>query len=133
METKLEDKQMMLNKIKDEIHDLKREEEESVSDIALATLEEKLAREEMGLKQSIDRSGVDAIRETIRKKRATAKTMTRAAGADTSKRMERYKAKGQAAQSNTKLQDILAERAAARQAKEAGGDVSVASKTERNL
>ncbi|MBU0632512.1 hypothetical protein KKA17_07695 [bacterium] len=133
METKLEDKQMMLNKIKDEINDIKREEEESVSDLALATLEENLAREEMGLKQSINRSGVDAIRNTIRKKQATAKTMSRAAGADTEKRMERYKTQGQATQSNAKLQEILAERAAARKAKEAGGEVSVSNATERNI
>lgn len=133
METKLEEKQMMLNKIRDEITDLRREEEESVSDLALATLEEQLAREEMGLKQSIDRNGVDAIRSAIRKKQATAKTMSRASGADTEKRMERYKSKGQAAQSNAKLQEILAQRAAARQAKEASGETPVAGETERTL
>ncbi len=133
MEQKLEEKQMMLNKIRDEINDIKREEEEAVSDLALATLEENLAREEMGLKKSIDRSGVDAIRETIRKKQATAKTMSRASGADTEKRMDRYKAQGQAVQSNAKLQEILAQRAAARKAKEAGGDVPVANDTERTL
>ncbi len=133
MENNLEDKQMMLNKIKDEITDLKREEEESVSDLALATLEANLAKEEMGLKKSIDRSGVDAIRESINKKRATAKTLSRASGADTDKRMQRYKAKGQAAQSSAKLQEILAKRAASKKAKEAGSGSKIAVKTERNI
>ena len=87
----------------------------------------------MGLKKSIDRTGVDAIRDAIRKKQATAKTMSRASGADTEKRMERYKSKGAAAQSNAKLQEILAQRAAARQAKEAGADVQVAGDSERTL
>jgi len=133
IETNLEDKQMMLNKVKDQISDLKREEEESVSDMALATLEANLAREEMGLKKSIDRSGVDAIRDTISKKRATSKTLSRASGADTAKRMERYKTKGQASQSNSKLQEILAQRAASKKAQNSGAASSVHAQPERTI
>jgi len=133
LESKLENKQMMLNRIKDDINDLKREEEESVSDMALATLEERLAKEEMGLQKSMDRSGVDAIRASISKKKAVAKTLSRAAGSDTKQRMDRYKSKGSASQSNAKLQEILAQRAAARKAKQNDSKSSVASESERTI
>jgi hypothetical protein len=133
LEMKLEDKQVMLNSIKDAITDLKREEEESVSDMALATLEENLAKEEMGLQKSIDRSGVDAIRASISKKKASAKTLSRAAGSDTKQRMDRYKSKGAASQSNAKLQEILAQRAAAKKAKQDDSLNSVATEPERTI
>jgi hypothetical protein len=133
MEASLEDKQMMLNKIKDEITDLKREEEESVSDMALASLEAKLAQEEMGLKKSIDRSGVDAIRDSISKKRAIAKTLSRASGADTEKRMQKYKSKGQASQSSAKLQEILAKRAEVKQVASASGGSKIKANTARKI
>ncbi len=133
LEASLEDKQLMLNKIKDEIHDLKQQEEEAVSDLAMATLEERLATQEMGLKKSIDRSGVDAIQEAIREKKARAKTLGRVAGADTQKRMDRYKTQGQASQSNQKLQDILAQRAAVKKAQEASGATMAPQESARKL
>jgi hypothetical protein len=116
VESKLEGKQVLLNGIQDEIAKLRNEEESAVADMALAGLEERLAKESMGLKKSIDRSGVDAIRDTISKKKATVRTLNRASGADTKNRMEKYKAGGEKSQSNAKLQKILAERAAAKKA-----------------
>jgi hypothetical protein len=124
----LEDKQITLNKIKTDIENLKREEEESVSDLALAKLEAQIAQQEIGFDKSINRTGVQAIRESIAKKKATAKTLSRASGADTKKRMQKYKTKSDMSASNDKLQAILAQREAAKQASNASGNMTTPKK-----
>lgn len=121
---RLTDYDLQIKKYKDQIHALKQDEEEAVSDHALLKLEEDLLERETGLKKSVDMSGVDAIQEARRKRKAKVSTLRRASGSDTEKRMDKYKSKGRSSKRDEEKKAMLAERAAKKAAEKAGSTES---------
>lgn len=121
LQVKMGEYDLQLKKMKDQIHELKEEEAESVSDHALMSIEEQLLQKEAGFTTSADMSAVQAIREARAKRKAKVSTLNRVSGANTNKRMDKYKTFGQNSKANEELNEILAARKAKKQASNAGG------------
>lgn len=117
---------LALNNISNEVSKIEKEANMAVADMELATMREQIETEKAGLQKSVDMSGVEAVRNKIAEKKAKVETLRMSNGSDAQDRMSKYETQATSSASSSKLQDILRERAAMRNAQEAGS----ASKTE---
>ncbi len=124
--SQLQDYDLEVKKYQDQVHALRQEEEEAVSDLSLSNIEKDLLERQTGLKKSVDMSAVEAVQKARRDNKAKVSTLRRAAGADTQKRMDKYKASGNASRRSEKLDSILAARKAKKAATEAGSSTEAA-------
>lgn len=121
--------QLALNAVSGEISKLEKESNTAVADMEIAKMKEEIETEKAGLKTSIDMSAVDAVRTKIAEKKAKVDTLKMSNGSDVNERMAKYENLGTSATSNSKLQEVLAQRAAMKNAQKAGG-TSTEAKTE---
>lgn len=116
----LSEYKLALNSIANEISKLEKEANMAVADMELANMREQIETEKAGLQKSVDMSGVEAVRNKIAEKKAKVETLKMSNGSDVKDRMSKYETQAKDSISNSKLQDILAERAAMKNAKQAG-------------
>lgn len=113
--------QLSLNAISGEISKLEKESNVAVADMEIAKMKEEIESQKAGLTTSVDMSGVDAVRNKIAEKKAKVDTLKMANGSNVNERMAKYENLGSTTASNAKLQEVLAQRSAMKNAKVAGG------------
>lgn len=113
---------LALNKIANEISSLEKEANTAVADMELANMREQIETEKAGLQKTVDMSGVEAVRAKIAEKKAKVDTLKMANGSNVEDRMAKYQTQAEGVASNAKLQDILNQRAAMKNAQKAGGE-----------
>lgn len=119
---------LALNSIANDISKIEKEANMAVADMELATMREQIETEKAGLQKSVDMSGVEAIRNKIAEKKAKVETLKMSNGSDVKERMSKYESQATSSASNSKLQEILEQRQAMKNAQKAGS----ASKTEES-
>lgn len=121
IEKDLGEYKLALNKIANEINSLEKEANTAVADMELANMREQIETEKAGLQKSVDMSGVEAVRTKIAEKKAKVDTLKMSNGSAVEDRMTKYQTQAEGVASNSKLQDVLAQRAAMKNAQKAGG------------